>query len=204
MGTSLLDDGWSSGRKNFTQLESDNYVTPGTSSVGERTRSGWRGSPSSQVMDGAARGLDLLGVINDLAQMKGDIEATANEMAAKRVADQVEKQLAPDQRATLLINRETGETRLLHAGEGYLYGPSDKPFAYELKGDDGGVCRGNEVPDTRSFDVIDRDGQHRKLEFEEHWKPEFEDKQNKQKEDKDRDRDDRRLGGHVGQSEEEA
>jgi hypothetical protein len=198
MGTSLLDDGWSHGRKNFTRLESENSVTPSTGEFGENARTGLRGAVNGKAMDGAARGLDLLGVINELAAMKGDIEETGKAMAALRAADTVRDQLAPDQRATLLIDRDTGEMKLLHAGEGYLYDPANKPFAFELKGDDDGICRGNEVPETRSFDVIDRDGQRRKIEFED-WKPEFE------KKDKDRDPGDRpRMGHYSGEPEEEA
>lgn len=204
MGTSLLDDGWSYGRKNFTRLESENSVTPSTVEYGGGTRGGWRGAVNGQAMDGAARGLDLLGVINDLAQMKGDIEATNKEFAAWRVSESVHAQLAPDQRAILLIDRDTGEMKLLHAGESYWSDPANKPFAFELKGDDDGICRGNEVPQTRSFDVIDRDGQRRKLEFQDQWKPEFDHKEDKEHE-QDRDPGDRpRMGRYSREPEEEA
>lgn len=186
METSLLDDGWSSGRKNFTRLESENSVTPSTVDFGENSRAGLRGALNGKAMDGAARGLDLLGVINDLAKMKADIEATHEKMAAQRVAKSISSQLAPDQRATLLIDRNTGEMKLLRAGDSYFSDPASKPFAFMLKGEDGGICRGNEVPQTRSFDVIDRDGQRRKLEFEERWRPEFD---HKDKKDHERDRD---------------
>lgn len=203
MGT-LLDDGWGYGRKNFTLRQDENYVTPNHESVGARTRdTGFRGAINNHVMDASAQALDILGEVEEYFKMKEEIEATVREMAAERTATSLREQLAPDQRATLLIDRDTGEMKLLHAGEGYLYDPNNKPFAFELKGDDGGICRGKEVPETRSFDVIDRDGQHRKLEFEEHWKPEFEEKNDKQKDDKDRDPEDRPHMGRYGRQQEE-
>lgn len=155
--TSLLDDSWSNGRNNFDQRKSGNFYTPGLADVR------WDNSRSLlenvATRDVSARGLSLLDQFNKYFQMKESVEFTIKAMEAYRVAEKIRDQLSPQQQVVLLVDRNSGKETLLRAGEAILYNPSERPFVFTIRGNDGGVCRGNEIEETVRFQVNGKHGE---------------------------------------------
>lgn len=158
--TSLLDDGWSYGRKNFPSLTSSNSVSPSLIDKRDNTRSDWRTAPyNSGLSHGMATGMGILGQVNAYYAQKAETEKAINAMHGVKVADAIRDQLAPGQEVRLLVNLDTGSIKLIRAGDGYISDTLRKPFEIRRTGSDGGICRGDEVPEVTRFLVTNRKGE---------------------------------------------
>jgi hypothetical protein len=165
--TSLLDDRWSRGGMLLEGRRGENSVSPELNDVKWDRESSLLANVASKGV--SARGFGLLDQVNEYFKLKEGIETTIRAMDAERISRSIKEQLAPGQEVKLLVDDKTGDMTLLRPGDAYMFAEGQRPYEFRLTGNDDGVCRVNEVPDTTLFEVIGRDGEKEWLVIEDRY-----------------------------------
>ncbi len=149
-----VDDSWRYGRQNFADKPELIQVHRDHSTL-------------LNVKAGSATGFDLLHQYQEYREIGTHIEETGKGMRLKAALDNIERQLAPDQRVIVELDPETGGVRSIQRpGHPYMDDPAEISHFPAFVG---GVACSVEPRETTQFKVIDETGAERTIVLDKEW-----------------------------------